>query len=79
MEKKRYLIWPAYHFDKPDTIKFFGRTWRIPNNVEKWFEIYYGKDWKTPKPGWCWETEALNVISNARRESFKKDDFDNKE
>lgn len=75
MEKKRNLIWPAYHFDNPDTIKFFGRTWRIPSNPEKWFEIYYGKDWRTPKPDWSWETEAHNMISNAVKEPFKKDDF----
>lgn len=45
------IVWaePKYYDKKTwSTIKYLGRKFKVPSNPEKWLEMWYGKDWKTP-------------------------------
>lgn len=39
---------PAYMIDKLDTIQFYQREFKIPSDTEKFLELSYGLNWKTP-------------------------------
>ena len=57
-EVYRYVVWGknAYHstkyFDTLNEISFYGLKVKIPSNPEKFLQIKYGTDWKTPKKKW---------------------------
>jgi len=40
--------YPKDFFDNPKTIKLYGEDYLIPNNPEKFLDLTYGKDWRTP-------------------------------
>lgn len=44
------IRYPAHHFDKLEKINFLKTDFKIPSNPEKFLEITYGKNWRTPKP-----------------------------
>lgn len=54
----KYVVWDrnAYHrkefLDKPETISFYGNMVPVPANPEKFIEVKYGKDWRTPIKEW---------------------------
>lgn len=51
------LTIPAEHFLKLKTIDFYGIKVNVPSKAEKYLEIEYGKDWKTPPKEpkkWVW-------------------------
>jgi phosphorylcholine metabolism protein LicD len=50
------IVVPRHHFEKLSTIKFYGETFSVPCDVEKYLEHRYGKDWRIPKKEWKeWE------------------------
>ena len=54
----KYVVWDrnAYHrkefFDTIDTIKFYGGDVPVPANAEKFIEVKYGENWRTPVKEW---------------------------
>ena len=56
------LVWPAYHLDKYDKIKFQGHTLRTPHDYQKWLSHYFGDDWKEENLDWHW-TQAKNLVA----------------
>lgn len=50
-ENECITIEPKYYAKKTwSTIEYLGRKFKVPSNPEKWLEMWYGSDWKTPKP-----------------------------
>lgn len=53
-----------YRFDMPvfDVIEkeFWGEHFLIPENPEKWLEIKYGQNWRTPVKKWNYATDPAN-------------------
>lgn len=43
-------VWPRELFQELKEIDFYNLKVKIPNPAEKWLEINYGKDWRTPDP-----------------------------
>ena len=43
---------PVKYLDSLKSIKFYTKTYKIPNHTDEWLESKYGKDWKTPKKKW---------------------------
>ena len=54
----KYVVWDrnAYHrkefFDTIDTLKFYGGQVPVPATAEKFIEVKYGQDWRTPIKEW---------------------------
>jgi len=42
------LACPLDYIDTLETIEFRGRRVKVPSNPEKYLELSYGKDWRTP-------------------------------
>ena len=42
-------------------IQYKGITLQVPINSEKYLEITYGPDWKTPKKDYIWYEDACNL------------------
>jgi hypothetical protein len=61
---------PKHYFEKLGTIKFYGMTFNIPSDVEKYLEYHYGKNWKTPKKDWDWRKMDGSVGLWPRKESL---------
>ena len=57
-EVYKYVVWGknAYHkkefLEKTELMKFYGQEIPTPSNPEKFLEVKYGVDWKTPKEKW---------------------------
>lgn len=61
------VVIPKHHFEKLDTIEFYGTEFSIPFDVEKYLECRYGKDWKIPKQEWTWWVEgAMPSLKSAQ-------------
>ena len=43
--------YPAYMIDNLVNIDLYGRTFKIPSDTQKFIELSYGKDWRTPRHG----------------------------
>ncbi|NQV14047.1 LicD family protein [bacterium] len=54
----KYVVWDrnAFHrkefFDTTEDLTFYGATVPVPSNPEKFIEVKYGKDWRTPVKEW---------------------------
>lgn len=54
----KYVVWDrnAFHrkefFDTIDTIEFYGGEVPVPANPEKFIEVKYGENWRTPIKEW---------------------------
>jgi len=48
------LRYKTEFFDTPKEIDFLGAQFKVPFDPEKWLELHYGKDWKTPNPQGEW-------------------------
>jgi len=44
------FVYPAYCFEKYDTINFRGINFNTPHKTEDFLSARYGKDWKIPNP-----------------------------
>ena len=54
------LVVPMIYYKDFGTIEFNGATFRIPNKINKYLELKYGKDWKTPKKEWVyWKQDGF--------------------
>ena len=42
-------------------IEYKGITLQVPINSEKYLELTYGLDWKTPKKDYIWYEDACNL------------------
>ena len=50
---------PSKYFDPLDHHSVDGEAyWNIPNEVENYLAMYYGDDWRTPKPNWNWTCDT---------------------
>lgn len=53
-----------YRFDMPPfnliEKEFWGEKFLIPEDPEKWLEIKYGKNWRTPVMEWDYATDPAN-------------------
>lgn len=58
------LVWPEkfYYKDEWQEIEFADRKFPVPPNVEKYLEIFFGKDWRQPKANWSWPGSAANCL-----------------
>lgn len=56
---------PKHHFERLETLEFYGITFCVPSNAEELLELRYGKDWKTPKKEWNWirDDGAVRIIA----------------
>jgi len=44
-------VWyPKHFFENPTKIRYKDQMWNVPNNVQEFLKITYGKDWKLPNP-----------------------------
>jgi len=43
---------PKEHYDKLNTIPFYGTEVYVPYNITRYLKGYFGKDWKKPKKEW---------------------------
>lgn len=50
----KYL--PKEHFKHFDKVNFFGTEYSLPGNIEKYLELNYGANWRTPihRKDWVW-------------------------
>ena len=54
----KYVVWNrnAFHrkefLEKTESITFYGKDIPVPSNPEKFIEVKYGADWRTPKKEW---------------------------
>ncbi len=54
----KYVVWErnAFHrkefFDTRESLSFYGKEVPVPANPEKFIEVKYGKDWRTPVKNW---------------------------
>lgn len=54
----KYVVWNrnAFHrkefFDTRESMTFYGKEIPVPANPEKFIEVKYGKDWRTPVKDW---------------------------
>jgi len=47
-------LFPRGMFDPPQEFEFLGKTFLVPKPPEKWIEMNFGTDWKTPVMGYSW-------------------------
>jgi len=69
------LVWPEAIWRRKNwgKIKWGGREWNTPGNPEKYLEIYYGKDWKTPA-GFGWHSAGnLHKLDDVKSGTVKFD------
>ena len=52
------VVIPKHHFEKLETVDFYGIKFTIPSDVENYLECRYGKDWRIPKKEWKWWVEG---------------------
>ena len=70
------VVIPKRHFETLDTIDFYGTTFSIPSDVEKYLECRYGKDWRIPKKEWKWWVPgAMPSLKNARSDLKKEENY----
>ena len=50
-------VFPVHHFDKLETIRFYGETFHIPSDTNAYLTLRYG-DWKTPVQTWDYYKDA---------------------
>lgn len=50
--KLAWIVVPKHYFEKFESIKFYGMTFNIPSDVERYLEYKYGRDWRAPKKEW---------------------------
>lgn len=60
------IVHDASMFEECVWVRVFGRTFRIPDPIEEYLELTYGKDWKTPS-----EKHALMESSVCIRDFVK--------
>lgn len=86
-ENKRYAASPVQpeHVRKPycivhtasdleppyRTVKLFGRKFYVPNDIEKYLELEYGSDWKTPKEDHISQTRIYNFITKNKIKEYE--------
>jgi len=69
-EVYKYVVWDrnAYHkkefFDTIEQIEFYGKTIPVPSNPEKFLEVKYGSNWKTPVKEWNVALDDGSIVGN---------------
>jgi len=58
---KTGLIWPRHHIENMGKIKYLGKEWKTPNDVEGWLKAYYG-NWRERIEDWKWHEDSCNRI-----------------
>jgi hypothetical protein len=48
------LLNPRRHFEKLETLKFYGTTFSVPYDVEDFLRYHYGENWRIPQKKWEW-------------------------
>ncbi len=46
------VLVPKHYYEKLGCIEFYGMKLNIPSDVDRYLELRYGKDWKTPRRDW---------------------------
>ena len=64
-EESPCLVWPEhfYYKDRWEKIKFAGRWFPTPADIEDYLVIFFGEDWQQPKNPWSWTGGAKNNIN----------------
>jgi len=53
---------PSHFFTNLSTMKFYGMTFKVPKEKEKYLEFRYGKDWRTPKRDYVYTSDDLSIV-----------------
>jgi phosphorylcholine metabolism protein LicD len=53
---------PSHYFTNLSTMKFYGMTFKVPKEKEKYLEFRYGKDWRTPKRDYVYTSDDLSIV-----------------
>jgi len=70
------VVIPKHHFEKLDTIEFYGTKFSVPSDVENYLECRYGKDWRIPKQEWkWWVAGAMPSLKNAQFDLKKGENY----
>ena len=70
------VVIPKHHFEKLDSVDFYGTIFTIPSDVEKYLECRYGKDWRIPKKEWKWWIPgAMPSLKNAQFDLKKEENY----
>jgi len=62
------FIVPKSCFDNLDKVVFYGMNFNIPSFSEKYFTLFYGKNWRIPNPNWYRE----NIITGSHIKTTRK-------
>jgi fukutin-related protein len=55
-----HKYFPSYFVENTEFLKFYNKPARVPQDYEKFLELRFGKEWKTPRRVW----DRKNRISN---------------
>ena len=61
--KDVYWVVPIHYLTNLSTIKFYGKEFKIPFNVDDYLEYRYGRNWRIPKKDWVTERDDGAVLN----------------
>lgn len=62
---------PSEYFTKLSAINFYGMTFNIPSNAEKFLTLKYGKTWKIPDEKWIYSKDFTRLALERERTKRK--------
>lgn len=63
--KDVYWVVPIHYLTNLSTIKFYGKEFKIPFNVDDYLVYRYGRNWRIPKKDWVTERDD-GAVSNIK-------------